>query len=125
MADQDDIFGKIDALLEKRVGFGLTPPSEADDFPVLTEVVSPGKGEHERRVGERRMGERRQADRRQSPMQRPQAATDPILASSPMWQQLEERLADLFIHQQLRLETALRKVLHEEIARLREELSKR
>ncbi|MBK6743313.1 MAG: hypothetical protein IPG66_10185 [Hydrogenophilales bacterium] len=40
----DDIFGKIDALLGKRVGFaGATRQREDNDFPLLTEVVeAPG-----------------------------------------------------------------------------------
>lgn len=45
MSDADDaIFGKIDALLGKRVGFaGATRQREEIDFPLLTEVVeAPG-----------------------------------------------------------------------------------
>lgn len=40
MSDTDDIFGKIDALLGKRVGFaGAVRQREENDFPLLTEVV--------------------------------------------------------------------------------------
>ena len=44
MSDADDaIFGKIDALLGKRVGFAgaVARHREENDFPLLTEVVEP------------------------------------------------------------------------------------
>ena len=39
--DKEDIFGKIDALLEKRIGFGVEEghKSAVDDFPLWTDVV--------------------------------------------------------------------------------------
>lgn len=46
--DVDDIFGKIDALLGKRIGLtGAVARREVSDFPVLTEVVEALPGERE------------------------------------------------------------------------------
>lgn len=126
-----DLFGKIDALFEKRapdalVDKGLTD----DDFPLLTEVLGalpaparpelgvPGpadappaeRRQHERRASERRLGDRRAAATDLPP--RPPAASDEV---ERLVQAVEARLGDLFIRQQLRMEEAVRKVIREEL----------
>lgn len=129
-----DLFGKIDALFEKRAPDALVDKGlEHEDFPVLTDVIGMAQpapmawGEPERRVldrrasdperkerrGEdRRLGERREADQPEPPP-RPKAAKDEL---EQLVQAVELRLADLFIRQQLRMEEAVRRVIREEMA---------
>lgn len=113
MAEQDDIFGKIDALLEKRVGFGTVEVREADDFPLLTEVVEPEGAAAfplERRRGERRqLPDRRRAARGavETPAGLTEAQFERLLAH------LEQRLEALFREQDRRIEDALRRALRE------------
>ena len=129
-----DLFGKIDALFEKRAPDALVDKGlEYDDFPVLTEVVGTAPaaqfawGEPERRVfdrrmdsrrqeerrgDERRLGDRREAEQPEAPPPRPVADKDEV---EHLVQAVELRLSDLFIRQQLRLEEAVRKVVREEI----------
>ncbi|MBU1666129.1 MAG: hypothetical protein KKG92_12120 [Gammaproteobacteria bacterium] len=124
-----DLFGKINALFEKRAPDVLLDKGlEHEDFPVLTEVVA-GKEEQtaqehatERRAANRRDADRRDQDRRLGdrrqvglsvPLsQRPAAASEEFehLVSA-----VEQRLSDLFIRQQLRMEEAVRKVIREEL----------
>ncbi|MDW8322842.1 MAG: hypothetical protein RMK60_01965 [Burkholderiales bacterium] len=121
MAEQDDIFGKIDALLEKRAGFGVGPAGGQDDFPVLTEVVATSYAP----PVERRRGERRQGDRRRGAQTPPVSLPEGSAASTEQFlQRLERRLEDLFIRQQLRLDETVRQAVRQELARLREELQK-
>lgn len=113
MAEQDDIFGKIDALLEKRVGFGTGEVREADDFPLLTEVVEP-EGAATFPL-ERRRGERRQLpDRRRLASE---AAETPAGLTEAQFERLlahlERRLEALFREQEGRIEAALRRALRE------------
>jgi hypothetical protein len=117
--DNQDIFGKIDALLEKRAGFGagaLQRHAE-DDFPLLTEVVEvlPGSpARPDRRQGERRLGvERRQGERRKGALAGPEAprATLSEEQFDRFLARFEQKLEDLFIRQQLRLEEAMRRAL--------------
>ena len=141
-AEDDDqhgeLFGKIDALLEKRAAGALVDtPLADDDFPVLTDVIVPPPpafpwGEAERRTLDRRQidrrGEenRRQGDRRSppsSPSEAPQSPpVDPLAAFSPeqasaIAQMIESRLSDLFMRHQSRLEGALRQAIREELGR--------
>ncbi len=117
----EDIFGKIDALLERRAGFGAVDPrrESLEDFPLLTEVVETCSQEdlplHPLR-GERRSG----SDwlHGGQPGQAAAGAGDghPRLSDEQLeWlvSRLERKLEDLFIRQQLRLEEAIRQALRE------------
>jgi hypothetical protein len=115
MADED-IFGKIDALLEKRAGFGARESHRQpdDDFPLLTEVVEPRQGSlQDRRRGERRETDRRQGERRREAPSRPDTprATLSDEQFNRFLARFEEKLEDLFIRQQLRIEEAVRRAL--------------
>lgn len=122
MSDSRDLFGKIDALFEKRDPDALLDKGlEHEDFPVLTDVVRSQAEEDaraaalERRRQQRRNEERRLGDRRetgQPASSRPQASSDEMEA---LLSAMERRLADLFIRQQLRMEDAVRKVIREEL----------
>jgi hypothetical protein len=139
-----DLFGKIDALFEKRSPDVLVDKGlDHDDFPVLTEVLArPGekvpprvfqeqdRRTQDRRGGDRRSEDRRQGDRRQAAQvgqaDQPQAELPAAVlpgATLPdeelLAQAVESRLMDLFIRQQLRMEQAMRKLIREEIARYR------
>lgn len=112
MAEQDDIFGKIDALLEKRVGFGAREVREADDFPLLTEVVEL-KGAATFPPG-LRQGERRQLPKQSLASDLP--ATPAILTEAQferLLAHLDERLETLFREQEKRVEAAIRRALRE------------
>lgn len=132
-----DLFGKIDALFEKRSPDVLVDKGlDHEDFPLLTEVlVKPGEAaaprvfqEQDRRARDRRGGDRRGDDRRQGDRRHPgqvgQAHEPPPAQSNStlpdeelLAQAVESRLLDLFVRQQLRMEEAMRKVIREEIAR--------
>lgn len=132
MSDEhQDIFGKIDALLEKRAGFGVVEgqrPAE-EDFPLLTEVVEPGdagtavneRRHADRRLADRRLvADRRQADRRGGGTGQP-ADARPTLSDEQFSRFIavfEQKLEDLFIRQQLRTEESIRRALREEMQRL-------
>lgn len=135
MSDEDkDLFGKIDALFEKRAADALVDKGlEYEDFPVLTEVIAPALSAagwdggnrrlEERRLAERRQLERRLGDRREDPRRladRPGLAPDHPGPSGGeeadrLVQALEQRLTELFIRQQLRLEEVVRKVVRDEL----------
>jgi hypothetical protein len=130
-----DLFGKIDALFEKRAPDALVDKGLAyEDFPVLTEVVGRTPqvrthwGDAERRVSERRAPgpakppaeERRVQARRAMDKPPPSSPSsyDPAGRRAQDADQvpgLEARLADLFIRQQLRLEEIVRKTVREEL----------
>lgn len=135
-----DLFGKIDALFEKRAPDALVDKGlDYDDFPLLTEVVGavdPGPmtwGEPERRVFDRRTEDRRGDDRRSAErraVDQPEAESDQsgpepqppapapevgVRAQTALPGELEDRLAEFFIRQQLRLEEVVRKVVREEL----------
>lgn len=120
-----DLFGKIDAILGKRAPDALRDKGvEYDDFPLLTEVVGDREetvAGQERRGQERRRGDRRQEGRR---------VGDRLLAEPPaplpanvsaemvrLVAAMEQRLIDMFIRQQLRVEDAVRKAIREELGR--------
>jgi hypothetical protein len=141
--DDKELFGKIDALFEKRAPDALLDKGlEHEDFPVLTEVIAttpapPAEliplGEPERRVldrrhmdrrkgdrrgEERRLGDRRQANQPPEPPPRPLSSKEEV---ERLVQAMELRLADLFIRQQLRMENAVRKVIREEMGKVQDE----
>lgn len=141
MSDEDkDLFGKIDALFEKRAADALVDKGlEYEDFPLLTEVIAPAPAavgwdggnrfDQDRRQAGRRQEERRLGDRRQDPRRlADRAAAEPLArAELPggeterLVQAMEQRLTELFIRQQLRLEEAVRKAVRDELDRHREE----
>ncbi len=129
MSGSKDLFGKIDALFEKRDPDVLLDKGlEHEDFPVLTEVVAATEEESargnatERRTGERRDSDRRDLDRRLGERRqvglnvphtpRPTAASEDF---EHLVAAVEQRLSDLFIRQQLRMEEAVRKVIRDEL----------
>ncbi|MGQ9685449.1 MAG: hypothetical protein ACUVT2_03960 [Thiobacillaceae bacterium] len=117
--DNQDIFGKIDALLEKRAGFGTREGHRQpdDDFPLLTEVVKPQTDKpslEDRRQSDRRLGtDRRQGERRKETLGRPETprATLSDEQFNRFLAQFEQKLEDLFIRQQLRIEETIRRAL--------------
>jgi len=128
MEDKVDIYGKLDALLERRSPDALVDRSlELDDFPVLVEVVGPAEvaaaKAADRRVTDRRMVDRRRSERR--------AEAEPaVVADPPPGQQgeadidrlvtlLERRLEELMLRQQAGVEETIRKVLRKELSRRR------
>jgi len=129
MSENRDLFGKIDALFEKRApDLLLDKGLEHEDFPVLTEVVeakeeenaqehaterrSAGRRELDRRNQDRRLGDRRQTSAPLSP--RPAAVGEDF---EQLVTAVEQRLADLFIRQQLRMEEAVRCAIRDELAK--------
>jgi len=140
--ESKDLFGKIDALFEKRAPDALVDKGLAyEDFPVLTEVIGPPSstpppafapvawGEPERRVFDRRATDRRQAERRGEDRRQAAPPRDPLPQATPpqampnmdaaehLVRSVERRLSDLFIRQQIRLEEVVRKVVREELAK--------
>lgn len=131
MSGSRDLFGKIDALFEKRALDVLIDKGlEHEDFPVLTEVVAAKEEESarenatERRTTDRRGETRRDQERRLG--DRRQIGLNVPLSPRPAggeadFEQLvsavEQRLSDLFIRQQLRMEEAVRKAIREELER--------
>lgn len=116
MADEkQDIFGKIDALFERRVGFGASDPRgrATEDFPLLTDVVSPGDrpAAEERRQTDRRQSDRRGGERRQAWPEGGASFTDAQFAR--FLGMFEKKLEDLFIRQQLRMEESIRQAVSE------------
>lgn len=104
-ADMPDVFGKIDALLGKRVGFAPVPKMKSleEEFPLLTDVVA-----------------------RDVESDLPAPTLDAVLSAGtqPMVQtdsraairaELEALLTDMFIRQQVRLEESVRKAVREEL----------
>lgn len=129
-----DLFGKIDALFEKRAPDALVDKGlEHEDFPVLTEVIGRAPpapvvwGEPERRVSDRRSADQRKEDRRSGDRRladrrggnQSEASPPPPMAAKDdtdhLVKAVESRLSDLFIRQQLRLEEVVRKVVREEM----------
>jgi hypothetical protein len=122
MSDEpQDIFGKIDALFEKRAGFGVDQHrGGGEDFPLLTDVVGGPAGPPgfaERRRGERRSG----TDRRQAGRRSDDTLPHPTLDEAQFHRFIalfEQKLEDLFIRQQLRMEESIRRAVREEWERL-------
>ncbi len=119
-----DLFGKIDALLGRRAPDALLDKSlEFEDFPLLTEVVDAAVADdaeqHERRRGDRRDLDRRLGDRQAAPP--PPLPADMNAEMECLVRAMEQRLTDMFIRQQLRMEEAVRKAIRDEIERHRDE----
>jgi hypothetical protein len=122
----EDIFGQIDALLGKRSPAVLTEKNiQGDDFPTLTEVINTGvldsqsnvladsliTGDNAARQVERRVFERRQNSSSDARM---------ILAggiNSPVSEDLESKLMEMFRDQHKNLEKSLRLIIQEELRR--------
>lgn len=131
--EKTDLFGKIDALLGKRVPDALLEKElDIEDFPLLTEVVDSipdalsggDRRLRERRQAERReevcrLGDRRRDGRREgddSPADPPPALPSDMSAEMErLLAAMEQRLADMFIRQQLRMEEAVRKAIRDEL----------
>jgi hypothetical protein len=125
-----DLFGKIDALLGRRIPDALLDKGlDIEDFPLLTEVVNecdedvggnqPERRRVERRELDRRLGDRRQDGRRAADLQ---AEPPPPLPAdmgemARLVAAMEQRLVDMFIRQQLRMEEAVRKAIRDEMTR--------
>jgi hypothetical protein len=129
-----DLFGKIDALFEKRAPDVLVDKGlEHEDFPVLTEIIGkeppsaspsvakekqvPTHDGEERRQADRRGHDRRLGDRRLAhpPAEPPNRPVTDKPELERLVETVELRLSDLFIRQQLRLEEVVRKVVREEM----------
>ncbi|MDR3395382.1 MAG: hypothetical protein P4L70_10325 [Parasulfuritortus sp.] len=115
-----DIFGKIDAILGRRAGFAGKRPDLDDDFPMLTEVV-----EEHLPVSPAPVADAMSASSK--PVEPP-----PSVAASAgqlteveidrLAAALDARLSELFIRQQLRIETLVRRVVREELDARKDEV---
>lgn len=102
--DNQDVFGKIDALLEK-AGFDTDEGRQPeDDFPLLTEVVEPQADAPPAQA------HRQDEPRKETPEQTPHAVMSEEQFNRFL-AQFERKLEDLFIRQQLRIEKAIRRAL--------------
>lgn len=112
--DTQDIFGKIDAMLGKRAGFGGMPTRIDDEFPLLTDVVAEAAA-----AAQEMAGPGPGADAMSSPAEAlPGAGMPAPLAEMDIDRlaaALEARLSELFIRQQLRVESLVRRVVREEL----------
>lgn len=105
MADDKDVFGKIDALLEK-AGFDTDEGRQPeDDFPLLTEVVEPQADVPPAQA------HRQDEPRKETPDQQVPHAVMSEEQFNRFLAQFERKLEDLFIRQQLRIEKAIRRAL--------------
>jgi len=137
--ESPDLFGKIDAMLGKRAPDALLDKElDIEDFPLLTDVVDPpgdawseterrhqdrrqnDRRQLDRRLGDRRQDGRRASDRRQldPPVALPAGMDDGMEA---LVAAMEQRLTDMFIRQQLRMEDAVRKAIRDELGKHRED----
>ena len=130
MSADEDLFGKIDALLGRRAPDALLEKGlDIEDFPLLTDVIDSvpdALSGEERRLRERRQSEIGQSERRASERRQEGADARPALDAAELtagldrWMAgLESRLEEVFIRQQLRLEEALRRAVREEIRKAR------
>jgi hypothetical protein len=123
--ENPDLFGKIDALLGKRVPDALLEKElDIEDFPLLTEVVDSipdALSGCDRRLRERRLADRRQEDSRmegEAPAERAPALTAGMSDEMErLVAAMEQRLADIFIRQQLRIEDAVRRAIRDELGK--------
>lgn len=125
MADKvQDIFGKIDALLERRDADILCEKCvEDDDIPRLTEVIECNEAAVwsgiERR-GAAVTGDGRSVDRRYTVRRKP-LASDLVLSCltdeqlNRLFVAIEKRLLDIFACHQLQIQNDLLKVIREEL----------
>ena len=133
-----DLFGKIDAMLGRRVPDALLEKGlDIEDFPLLTDVVDASldhwneaerrdqdRRQNERRQLDRRLGDRRQDGRRQTDRPRvdaPAGLPAVMNGMEVLVAAMEQRLTDMFIRQQLRMEDAVRKAIRDELGKHRED----
>lgn len=133
----EDVFGKIDALLGKRVGFAATKPEEValDDFPVLTEVVV-REGTDEPPILQQPVASEMGPASAEVPVEPAEVEPNEPIADLPdlgiippvcdfdLLDQfpvdpMEERLLEMIAHQQAQLEAMIRRVVREELERFR------
>jgi hypothetical protein len=111
----EDIFGKVDAILGKRAGFAGGRAEAQDEFPVLTDVIA----ETPPSVPRTRVEDAMAADAVAEPPAGEAAESIPSclgeLDIDRLAAALEARLSELFIRQQLRIESLVRQVVREEI----------
>jgi len=133
----EDIYGKIDALLGKRIGFADARPEEGtlDDFPVLTEVVTRDEADELPTLQQPYSAEREpaSAEGMATPVEResnepiadlPDLGIIPPVCDFDLLDQfpvdpIEERLLEMIAHQQAQLEAMIRRVVREELERFR------
>jgi hypothetical protein len=133
----EDVFGKIDALLGKRVGFAATKPEEValDDFPVLTEVVARDEADERPTLPQplaADMGpasaevpaEPAEFEPNEPIADLPDLGIIPPVCDFDLLDQfpvdpMEERLLEMIAHQQAQLEAMIRRVVREELERFR------
>ena len=136
--ESPDLFGKIDAMLGRRVPDALLEKGlDIEDFPLLTDVVDAAldhwneaerrdqdRRQNERRQLDRRLGDRRQDGRRQTDRPRvdaPAGLPADMNGMEGLVAAMEQRLTDMFIRQQLRMEDAVRKAIRDELGKHRED----
>jgi len=111
--DNGDIFSKIDAILGRRAGFAGKRHDLEDDFPMLTEVV-----EEPMPVVQLQATDALSAPSAPTAPQPPAEAVAGQLTEveiDRLAAALDARLSELFIRQQLRIETLVRQVVREEL----------
>lgn len=125
MTDKNpDLFGKIDAILEKRDALVLTDNVRInDDFPVLNEVIVDVVRDASEPMAlfdpvntvlrERRLGERR------SPVEESVVARSENNNDDPRFSEMYEKLNRALQRNMERLEEDLRRVIREELAKIR------
>lgn len=137
MQDRGDMYGKLDALFEKRSTDGLVDHALAkDEFPELTDMIPassevrveeiPDLDPVERRATDRRAGDRRRADRRRGD-RRADGVEGPLPAAAAdaevdrLIRAMEARLGDLFSSHQSCVEEMVRQAIRIELDRQRQE----
>jgi hypothetical protein len=141
MQDRGDLYGKLDAIFEKRSTEGLVERARInDEFPELTEVIGPPAEvnnpqaqvmevpdlvPHDRRASDRRSNDRRRSDRRQGSRRGDdEASCSPPGADAEvdrLIKAMETRLGDLFSSHQSSVEDMVRQAIRIELERLRQE----
>jgi hypothetical protein len=113
--DAQDIFGKIDAMLGKRAGFGGAPPRVDDEFPLLTEVVAEVEAPAQDMSGNATDAMSNPAEAAEPDAGETRAPALADMDIDRLAAALEARLSELFIRQQLRIEAIVRRVVREEL----------
>jgi len=118
---EQDLLGKIDAMLERSdADLLIEKRTSNDDFPVLTEIIEEeanavsvgldrrsGMQESGRRLAERRISQRRQSSHADPAASAHRNELERQIAA------LEDRLTALFVRQQSHMEEALRKAVRD------------
>ena len=127
----EDVYGKIDALLGKRAGFGASSPKvEVEDFPILTEVVTrddeasnvPPPAPVVLPAAAAMLAEPFGPEPGEVPTDLPDLGIIPPVCDFDLLDQfpvdpMEERLLEMIAHQQAQLEAMIRRVVREELER--------